>query len=123
MTQRPIKFRAWDTHGGDYKTRYVQMEYFSLFGLDEDYINAYGHFIDDRTIVMQFTGLHDRLGKEIWEGDVVRYVANGEEVIDQVVYIDSFFGVEKYTGTLTTIFPIEVIGNIYENPELLGAKN
>ena len=68
---------------------------------------------------MQFTGLKDKNGKEIYEGDVVRYSANKEEHISEVVYIESFFGVEKHTGILSSFYPIEIIGNIYENPELL----
>lgn len=101
---REIKFRAWD------KDRMVKG--FELFEDNSAYRGA---------IPMQFTGLLDKNGKEIYEGDIVKYQANGNEVIDSVIYIDSFFGVEKFTGMLSSFYPIEVIGNIYKNPELIKA--
>ena len=69
--------------------------------------------------VGQFTGLFDKNNVPIFEGDVVKYQANRAEVTDVVVYISSFFGVEKFTGMLSSFYPIEVIGNIYQSPELL----
>ncbi len=73
----------------------------------------------------EFTGLHDRNGKEIYEGDVVKdhhseYGGNGIIIWDGLGF--------KYTKTFGHIFChqtteyFEVIGNIYENPELLEEK-
>lgn len=77
--------------------------------------------------LMQFTGLHDNNGKEIYEGDIVRYTVNGTDVgevwwqdargvwvIDWTHSPDEYKDVQiEYSRELT------IIGNIYENPELL----
>ena len=89
--------------------------------------------------IMQFTGLRDRTGKEIYEGDVVRADLNSPHepetmtVVYGGFYGDSGFGItgprKPYMGigsdpTWDRLNPkyaecIEVVGNIYENPELL----
>ncbi len=66
--------------------------------------------------IMQFTGLKDLQGKEIYEGDIVDY-GNGRNKV--VEFIDGCFCICGITAMpkLMTLYP--VIGNIYENPELL----
>lgn len=86
---------------------------------------------------MQYTGLKDKNGKEIYEGDIVRYwqtrVVMSEKgdigVIDVqgggfVVKTDHWMkvgdmGIEQRELIYINGLPVEVIGNIYENPELL----
>ena len=80
----------------------------------------------------QFTGLYDKNGKRIWENDVVWLVCDGEEHIYQIIWDDSELdfkaakGEENY-GTnyeyLLCCDEIEVIGNIFDNPELLQEES
>jgi uncharacterized phage protein (TIGR01671 family) len=79
---------------------------------------------------MQFTGLTDKNGKEIYEGDFIANVVNG--ITYEMIWLDSgFIGDERIEDldpridqriTLTTseAKEFEVIGNIKENPELLN---
>lgn len=84
-------------------------------------------FVDPKT-VGQYTGLNDKNGKKIFEGDIVRLVYNGNEHIYQVVYdvteldFKATNGREEYGNNfqyLTCCEEVEVIGNINDNPELL----
>lgn len=80
----------------------------------------------------QFTGLCDKNGKRIWENDVVRLVCDGKEHIYQIVWDNSELdfkatkGEENY-GTnyeyLLCCDEIEVIGNIFDNKELLQEES
>jgi hypothetical protein len=110
---REIKFRAWD--GAN-----MQVENFDLSSTGR--ITAGPMSLKaQRHILMQFTGLHDKNGNEIYEGDVVAerlmlgdsYTMNYPVVWDQ----RGMFAVNNYP--ITHFYEIEVIGNIYENPELL----
>lgn len=76
--------------------------------------------------LMQYTGLKDKNGKEIYEGDVVNYShPRTNEIIRTVTFKHGAFGIEGIYEKTHIIFGnildshIEVIGNIYENPELL----
>ena len=86
----------------------------------------------DEIELMQSTGLHDKNGKEIFEGDIIK---NGEAVVDVKNHPTLGFyttpnGVERFFGDNTSIRDFnndvedfsdvtEIIGNVYENPELL----
>jgi uncharacterized phage protein (TIGR01671 family) len=121
MDNREIKFRAWD------KERNI-MEYFNFHNI---YHPAQG--MDNPDIVlMQYTGLKDENGKEIYEGDILN---NGEayEELWRVVVIfrnGAFQLRELETGDDRIqcccgqdLSLWKVIGNIHENPELLEVKN
>jgi uncharacterized phage protein (TIGR01671 family) len=85
--------------------------------------------------VMQFTGLHDKNGKEIWEGDVC---VIGDDQTEKVVieFVDGGFGhywqgaQEPRTFCQMSLYPRDifvsngycVIGNVWEHPELISQK-
>jgi hypothetical protein len=88
----------------------------------EDYINLkdnLGIECDDYDLStsQQFTGLKDINDKEIYEGDILRTFKGNTDV---VVYEGSSFMLKNTCSYDWTMF--EVIGNIYENPELLGDR-
>lgn len=135
---REIKFRAWDKSFK--KMLVVDNLYFDLErGLkiqstDEDG-NVYTHEKDDleiegysimNIILMQYTGLKDKNGKEIYERDITKLTAISpihhaefKEIIEVKFENGSFypFGMMVFNGFKEENY--EVIGNIYENPELL----
>jgi uncharacterized phage protein (TIGR01671 family) len=76
--------------------------------------------------VMQYTGLKDKNGVEIYEGDIINYERRGKEQVGIVEYYASacsFLLSDTHlllsAGAFVPYFVGEVIGNIYENPELL----
>lgn len=71
--------------------------------------------------VMQYTGLKDKNGKEIFEGDVVKDLAKDEIFIVNFEQLQAPIFILGYNLHSGNNF-IEVIGNIYENPELVGNK-
>lgn len=82
----------------------------------------------DTSTISQCTGLKDKNGKLIWENDVVRTVYDGIEHIYQVIWDESELnfkatnGKENYESNfeyLTCCDEVEVIGNKFDNPELL----
>lgn len=130
---RVPKFRAWDKLGnimlpvGDIDTSY------KLVYLEED--NGYRCERDfDEIELMQFTELKDKNGKEIYEGDIVKYKSKKGTFTDIATYSKfyAFFGLKDDTGDLICSFDwllenvgkdgFEVIGNIYENTELLDGE-
>ena len=91
------------------------------------------HFYYDEIDIMQYTGLKDKNRKEIYEGDILSIkIYSGDKVIVEgktvVEFKDGCFGViwghDKAFLSLNSFFKakFEVIGNIYENPELLRGE-
>lgn len=110
--KREIKFRAIVPVNSDLPKH---IEYFDLSKIDDSIRLSDADFDIDQ--LMQYTGFKDKNGKEIYEGDLIDY-GNGR--FKPVEFIDGCFCICKITSMpkLMTLFPI--IGNIYENPELLN---
>lgn len=92
------------------------------------YFNATSKvYIKHAETIGQFTGLHDKNGKEVYEGDVIRHGFNffgiGKVVFDECgFYFESLDSEIMNDGYIALNNECEVIGNIYENPELMEQK-
>lgn len=123
---REIKFRAWDYDSLQmYDDEQIIIQSGTVFIGKIKYI----HKISDDVELMQFTGLKDRNGVEIYEGDIIKepcYHCKDNVNIAEVVFEDC---VIKLKGDSCDSFAShsakygEVIGNIYENKELLNEEN
>lgn len=113
---REIKFRAWDkNHKIMYPFELIELPYSENVNLD----GQFDGLIERGYVFMQYTGLHDKNGKNIYEGDIVK--GNYLKCIGVVKYSEKFcrFQIDDW-ATITPSDIYEVIGNIYENPELLN---
>lgn len=73
----------------------------------------------DPDTVSEYAGLHDKHGKRIFEGYIVKWVANGMTYIDEVVFANGQFTAGDFPLFMITLCNAEVIGNKWDNPELL----
>ena len=139
------KIRAWDKVGNEMINYIISINFvFGYITFDTENVINKKRYFDDITI-MQSTGLHDKHGVEIFDGDLIHYTYDGFDWYVPVVYREGRF--EVYHGTLSTIpaseipsgkyatnignsirmYRVEftdmyVAGNIYENPELLEVE-
>lgn len=132
---REIKFRMWTKMEREDGSHHMAM-------LDHDCLLEWTlkDLTDGEDVLMQYTGLKDKNGKEIYFGDIVRAV--GKSVGENDPQYDAIRGVGKqplfcecdpsylrirFTQKQNGLFEflphelddIEVLGNIYENPELI----
>ena len=115
---REIKVRAWIGTQMEYRVVAGELGNFWAVIDPKDSASAITTKYGDQTPIMQFTGLLDKGGKEIYEGDIVRPL--GDTVSWTVYFKDGSFLVGPLEEqTLLWSYLCEVIGNIYENPELI----
>ncbi|AMD95610.1 YopX family protein [Leptotrichia sp. oral taxon 847] len=121
---REIKFRAWDK----INEKIVKISSLSLenkeIAVKEN--GTYHFFRMQNLELMQYTGVKDKNGKEIYEGDI--YHVGDKNIRYLVVWFDSGFEGKQlrstsYAGLESWAKDIEVLGNIYENLELLENNN
>lgn len=100
-----IKVRVWHKKLNEYvkPSRYLV-------------IDEFGELFNDECVIEQFTGLKDKNGKDIYEGDLLRW----EFFVKPVkVYFDDKLAQFNSVGTAHGWRDYEIIGNIHENPELM----
>ncbi|OUM85660.1 MAG: hypothetical protein BAA01_09315 [Bacillus thermozeamaize] len=107
---RELKFRAWS----------IEKQSWVYFRIDN--VPTWVHPAE----VYQYIGLKDKNGREIYEGDIVTGWFNNQKIVGQVFYGSNaaFFIQRKDLLGISLINAdswLEVIGNVYENPELLNA--
>lgn len=114
--KREIKFKCW-------LPKLNRMSH--VFELSDSHL-IFEHGLPDNSVIMQYTGLKDKKGVEIFEGDVVKWIkgthrVNGE-MIDDEKLIEVTIGAGLYCPIQHYISDnnIEVIGNIYETHSLLN---
>jgi len=121
---REIKFRAWDSHLQIMINPYCELKDGRFWGEDctnTGYSVAHEH-------VMQYTGLKDKEGVEIYEGDYIKF--NIPTFSGEYVSVICSVGKSKYgwypfadpSYQMDMALEIEVIGNIYQHPNLLPAE-
>lgn len=123
---REIKFRYWDTEGG-----MIYQESSETF--NPDYISAFFQNVYFDSHVMQYTGLKDKNGQEIYEGDILQTSFEIRDNFESPIPIHqsavifstkqaAFCTKWNFLDYLIDECDSEVIGNIYETPELLEDK-
>jgi uncharacterized phage protein (TIGR01671 family) len=135
MNQRIIKFKAWDSGRKSFEDDII-----NLYTIKDDYWNNY----TKNKVFLQFTGLLDKNGKEIYEGDIfeitkMKFYTGWKKYLTVVEWSErmasfgvvlnprsSLKGAEKRWKNLSWAVnrrerghSAEIIGNIYENPNLL----
>ena len=147
---REIKFRA-------YSKNYKKMIYFDLTGknivsggiydglglCDESFDRGYDYLTDENFEVMEFTGLKDKRGNDVYEMDIIQMDNESKVLTLEKAIVEYSYGVARVRPTYDRFFRNTlnetcynflgfkekdgvsglVIGNIYENPELVEYKD
>ncbi len=126
-TLRDFKFRAWSNErkvfiANCYPLGYSENYGFNLCGISQEGNDETEE--DDGIILMQWTGLKDKNGKDIYEGDIVAYLFY-ESIVHEISEVKwrsdaGGFSINNYPMNIHGLHDIEIIGNIHENAGLLA---
>lgn len=115
---REIKFRAWDS--------ILQGYYKSSLDLSLNTEGKYSISSTNRFVIEQYTGLHDKNGNEIYEGDI----DSRGFVVEYLINMSGYYLMKNGEGFHLAhdqsvldgkLNHIEIVGNVHQNPELLEA--
>ena len=107
---------------------YFQLTNDTVITGDGDLFDLENQEIVENCVLMQSTGLVDKNGKEIFEGDIINITKEFEDLMDEVFYDEELCSIRlkgysndycDFADWIREGFKFEVIGNIYENQELL----
>ncbi|EFL6835091.1 hypothetical protein HIX75_001545 [Listeria monocytogenes] len=129
---REIEFRAWDKEVKEMDYNPSVIEIWQNKPINEQFRLE----SEEKLIWMQYTGLKDKNGKKIFEGDIVAFseddfhvfnsqveyfLEDGYPAFDIKVPSTYYFDSNVFSEvSMSGLYEIEVIGNIHENPEILG---
>jgi uncharacterized phage protein (TIGR01671 family) len=134
------KFRAWDSIKKEmFKDTFAITESGEVVVVEQEFVTSTPDYVFvDHLVIMQSTGLFDKNGTEIFEGDIVKryrnplFKADWEYQIETVVKREACLLLEKKFGKSSATMRfgspfakndlLEVIGNVYENLELLNEE-
>jgi uncharacterized phage protein (TIGR01671 family) len=130
---RHIKFRVWDVKN----KKFLPESYFAILGNGKLIVTLSGYYNDftntnqDDYVIQQYTGLTDKNGNLIFEGDIVQYNQNssydnmdfiakwGDDKLGFIFQSNSGEQLVNQTPHLNRFKHLEVVGNIFEHENLL----
>lgn len=122
---REFKFRAWDTEKQEMATvNFIGLNDYEV-GMEDEECRCWRATYPYVCRLMQYTNLKDKNGKEIYEGDILKVKLDDGEANLYVKYTNGEYRVVnegKWEDSLYTYMyfgDVEIVGNIYENEDLL----
>jgi uncharacterized phage protein (TIGR01671 family) len=123
------KYRAWDSAKKEmFKDTFAITESGQVVVVEQESVASFPDYVFvEHLVIMQSTGLKDKNGKEIFEGDILGTkdgLLNGvvEYRSDLGMWTNSLISYNNFERLCNVAGSREIIGNIYENPELLEDK-
>lgn len=119
--KRVIKFRIWSNLLNEWLTNYEIIQH-NPYAITINHIFNYIDVIEGDIVYQQYTGINDINGGEIYEGDIIQRQPSFGQVYECIYSLDESAYILKYSNDfiyLSDFENLQIIGNIFENPELL----